>query len=103
MKDPLLELCFRHEKFVWHFFLDDQKRLCCKNSPKEKKQWSAPVILQDSYGGQFVIALRGGEHIHMAASDEENIIRYHSYLEGTWNSSVVTEIHPLIEINDLSL
>lgn len=103
MKEPLLEMCFRHERLVWHFFLDDHNRLCCKNSPKEKKQWSEPVILQDSYGGQFVIALRSGEQIHMAASDEENVIWYHSYLEGTWSRSVVAEIHPLIEINDLSL
>ena len=103
MKEPLLEMCFRHEQFVWHFFLDNQNRLCCKKSPKEEKQWSDPILLQDSYGGQFVVALRSGEQIHIAATDQENTIWYHRHLEGNWNRSAVTKIHPLIEINDLSL
>lgn len=103
MKEPLLDMCFRHEQFVWHFFLDDNNRLCWKNSPREKKQWSEPAVLQNSYGGQFVVALGSREQIHLAASDVENTIWYHCFAEGIWSSSMVAEVPPLVEINDLSL
>jgi hypothetical protein len=103
LQEPVFEMCFRHEQLVWLFFLDEQNRLCCKNSLKERKRWSEVTILQDSYGGQFVVALDNFGAIHLATTDSENIIRSHRYAKGKWESSVVTEIHPLIEITNLSL
>lgn len=103
MKEPLLEMCFGHDELVWHFFLDEHSRLCYRNSPKETKNWSDQEILQNSYGGQFIVALGPREQLHLAAVDEENIIRHHHFAAGMWNSSKVGRVHPLMEVNDLKL
>ena len=103
MEEPLLEMCFRHENLVWHFFLDSQNQLCYRNSPKVKKRWSEPTVLQETYGGQFVVALSCNEQIHLAASDGKNIVWYYHFSEGGWDSCKVAEVHPLVEVNNLTL
>lgn len=102
LKEPF-EMCFRHEELVWHFFLDQEDRLCYRNSPKEKKEWSEPSVLQPNYGGQFVVSLSSEKQFHVAATDEENRIWYHHYISQKWNSRIVAEEHPLAEVNGMSL
>ena len=103
MKEPLREICFRHEEKVWHFFIDAENQLCCRSSPKEEKQWSETTVLQPNYGGRFVAALSNEGQIHLASTDRENRIWYHHLFQETWDSCTAAEILPSEEINDLSL
>lgn len=103
MKSTLFEICFSHEELVWHFAVNPEGHLCYRSSPKDKKKWSEPFLLQKDYGGQFAATLGAEKRVHLVSTDKENTIWYHRYQQGQWHSSIIENVLPWPEVTNLRL
>jgi transcriptional antiterminator NusG len=88
MKEPLLDMCFRHEQFVWHFFLDENNRLI-------EKPW---YFIKETQG---VIGFVGGDPPTPTPADEvESIKNQISASEEHEKPKVSFDVGETVKINN---